>query len=886
VSLSAAELTAGVYVRPPDNDDTDMDIAAQAHLRATSSGITTVAAGAFIIIVDAVADLPVVTGIDPEGDSGFTGNEQEYVTVQVKATTFNDTDGSENHYIIIENIPAEWKIGESNTSLPDGWRVITNGDGNDPYPPIIGQEDNLERVVILVPSGTETVQGSIIFDPHEWTNAHNDGSPLELTIKAASWEHNLAGKELDINNNYSEVTITENYIVSIGDLKPTLSDIELDESYIKGGTLANSQPEVGALGRSASINIPDGYTVDVKGEEWTQDADAGNWALSVLDGKGELSWNGKELTFTLLKNSEHPDANEDNELLADALTLQIPLTHTATGISGINAELKIQIHDDNLAVEDSIGTLVWHKDLDTPEGYFTHKNEISLTGQSDASKEGEPKDLTFSLLDDIVSITSAKIEFTEAGTISSYTPEGVVRQHSSGIYADLPKGKEIRDDADEMDFFNDLGYAEGLVVNLTGLAFGMTLNLEKFFNMNGASGNNGEVETGMVYFYKVSNVDDEEIAELVGTMPLKSVDASGQSQLNFETVENAFNRVVITPTKPDKEDSEFCIKSVKFTTLDDFVRYDEGMAQGSTSVAGADGIKEGTFTFNISQLSQNLQTVDDDKITVTFTDTTHCVGYLGDAKAFDVVLNQYTGEWVYLQSKVFTLSEPLKLSFTVTDNDGDISTAYIQVNYDDSATSDTTDTGTFEGNTVLSSLIGDVLSDDMSQEITSILNNSNRIVSVEKEGKLSAVFSSADGDNDTLSGGTGSDIFIFESLTGGSKDTITDFEYGKDQLHFTDLLTSDDNTVASLLDNLSAETWNDEKNTLSLNLENEGTLTAEFLEGKLLLTIASSNNNGTTHEIDITFDSGSSSGTPSCTVPEDVTQAAEILKNMLENYQG
>jgi hypothetical protein len=241
VLLSADQLAAGVYVKPPANDDTDMDITAQAHLRATSSGITTVATGAFTIIVDAVADQPVVAGT--EGVNEVTGNEQANITVQIKSTTFNDNDGSENHYIIIENIPTGWDIVED--SLPADWCVITNGNSNDndQYPLVSGQGYQGSGLVILVPSDAPTVEGSITFNPHEWTNAHdNKGEGLKLTIKAASWEYNFAGEERDYTNNYSEVTITNSYTVVINENTPQVPE-EATMQGVEGETYGVDLPK-------------------------------------------------------------------------------------------------------------------------------------------------------------------------------------------------------------------------------------------------------------------------------------------------------------------------------------------------------------------------------------------------------------------------------------------------------------------------------------------------------------------------------------------------------------------------------------------------------------------------------------------------------------------
>lgn len=133
VTLTYGQLGQGVYVQAPANSDHDMNIHAEVTMRATSSGQYRTEGYDFIIVTDAVADLPTdvvgaVTGVnngehalsqtvtnESKFEDGY--NKTQYsvttaspdegrITVSFSVTaTFQDFDGSEQHYVLVEQQP-------------------------------------------------------------------------------------------------------------------------------------------------------------------------------------------------------------------------------------------------------------------------------------------------------------------------------------------------------------------------------------------------------------------------------------------------------------------------------------------------------------------------------------------------------------------------------------------------------------------------------------------------------------------------------------------------------------------------------------------------------------------------------------------------------------
>ena len=173
VTLTGEQLAGGnLYYRPYANDYSDDDVSMDyAVTVANDKGASVIYEGKATIVIDAVADMPtdvkgaldggateqVIPGTsNPEaivekgaenaaGPDAKTGWDTDTFTSTQTVPTgqtfnvnlsahFDDVDGSENHYILIQELPAGWtldakSLADAGLRVVEG-RVITDGDGN------------------------------------------------------------------------------------------------------------------------------------------------------------------------------------------------------------------------------------------------------------------------------------------------------------------------------------------------------------------------------------------------------------------------------------------------------------------------------------------------------------------------------------------------------------------------------------------------------------------------------------------------------------------------------------------------------------------------------------------------------------------------------------
>ncbi|MDR2696561.1 MAG: hypothetical protein LBC79_09320 [Deltaproteobacteria bacterium] len=206
----------GVYVLPPKNSDHDMSISVTLDMHAASSGIRGSVSGSFTIIVDAVADKPVVQAAAFD-DLHLTGSVDTVTNVQKKeftsdgfhtieqkadgtetvsvtvpfATTvkFEDyTDDSEAHYALIEvpSLPAG-----ASWACPQAVGTITGPDGKEYFQIPVDNKD------ITAGNGVITVNVQLTVTGDSGTVQDTD---LSLKVGGMAEEHPGDG-ELDLANN-------------------------------------------------------------------------------------------------------------------------------------------------------------------------------------------------------------------------------------------------------------------------------------------------------------------------------------------------------------------------------------------------------------------------------------------------------------------------------------------------------------------------------------------------------------------------------------------------------------------------------------------------------------------------------------------------------------
>ena len=232
----------GVYIIPPENSDLDMNISASVDIRAQSSGLSDTINGTFLIMVDAVADLPVTEAEDINAQLGFwhqqyneTGKEVEYgesestdgplgvstgevrsVSFPVNAT-FGDNDGSESHYIKITGIPAGWTLDE-NSLTAMGLSLVAAPVEWAQYPGALAPAaDGTVTYIFQIADpnafATGNISGDIRFLTGDWTSerlANGEENPYgnaEINVSAIAWEGNTSDSELTLANNYAEAGI-------------------------------------------------------------------------------------------------------------------------------------------------------------------------------------------------------------------------------------------------------------------------------------------------------------------------------------------------------------------------------------------------------------------------------------------------------------------------------------------------------------------------------------------------------------------------------------------------------------------------------------------------------------------------------------------------------
>lgn len=256
----------GIWVIAPADSDNDFPLYVDVTLRSTISLQTdTLDTIKVDVIVDAVADKPTdvefaleqdyqaaqIHDKDP-GKADKSSDERSEIIVKAEATFGDVEDGSERHYIQLENIPSDWVL----KNIPAGWTQLvqvlqpdgtfasmTLAEYTATYCKIGDNTYNTIRFDVtdaatanandadLDGRVTGTVKGELEFDPRDWTSygrtneagevqdggrwsngQANDTSHggLDITVKGIAVDEPKDG-ELRTDNNYSE---TE-YVVNI-----------------------------------------------------------------------------------------------------------------------------------------------------------------------------------------------------------------------------------------------------------------------------------------------------------------------------------------------------------------------------------------------------------------------------------------------------------------------------------------------------------------------------------------------------------------------------------------------------------------------------------------------------------------------------------------------
>ncbi len=585
-----------------------------------------------------------------------------------------------------------------------------------------------------------------------------------------------------------------NDAVTLGDV----SDAQVSEVYLGDGTGAGkagqnvdkdaSFPDQ-TKDASGVINFsdPDGdavtfsWNLDSQADQpklWTSEGEAVFWVVSpdgmTLTGHAGDA-NGAEVIVLTAKDSDATDNKFEYEV-----ELKQSVLHDDPDL--VNPDFNTDTDGDgDLLTEDGVNELEFGFTLN--DGNNDTKGELGVTIQDDiiemtggAVTAGAPvSDVntgTVNFNEDTLKaanngVDSAKAQFNGfTATAGTYVHKG--EEDELGLQLD-PNGKliigEINDvkglaiDSDIDDGTNktdgrvniskDADVSEALIFTLDGddVAYSAKFNIGGFFSDEGGSG-----EKMLIIFYK----DGKEVfsKELTGTDELgkfATTDfaiASGFDQAAFVPVDNGGDK---------SANSDFFISSVSFGgTADSLV----SSTSGDLDIKAADGLASLLASFDFEGYdANNLQNISN------LTDSANYRYTEGGNVLFELIVTEGTpATWTFMTSEGF--DKPVTITFTATDNDGDMTEYTVTVSGDtDTLTVDELNMRTDDMDTANGVASFDLAAGESTADATVII-----------EGKEYAL--------DDLLGGDSVDLKSGNTLTGFSYDAAKGelnyiYEYGK-----------------------------------------------------------------------------------------------------------
>ena len=329
------------------------------------------------IVTDAVAQQPEgfeVNEVLPEGvdtpDTTTQAGESRTVTA---SATFEDTDGSTEHFILVE-AEAGWTMTYENAA----GETVTLGKGDLEVFSVKGEDGSFETKTYYKIPATELNQneaGEVQVDitMHAPTSAvyYNHDTAYNITVGAGSIEKADGGfgTEATFHNNTAVIIdggISGSLERAHGpgtwvfeQTKPLFEDNVMDQHLADGGTEAKGEFAIGYTGAvTAEIIVPgdeNGGFLTIGGQEAVQNAD-GQWVITlVLTGEGHryevavtdsYADNATDLTIGGVKfidgdGSEHtiPLSGWNNTVVIDAVADYTAIDAVATTTAQDNAEV-------------------------------------------------------------------------------------------------------------------------------------------------------------------------------------------------------------------------------------------------------------------------------------------------------------------------------------------------------------------------------------------------------------------------------------------------------------------------------------------------------------------------------------------------------------------
>ncbi|MEG6504753.1 VWA domain-containing protein [Nitratidesulfovibrio sp. 1201_IL3209] len=650
VTVKASDI-GKLYIKTAPNSDADIPVKVTANFHDPSSGDTGSKTVTGTVVIDAVADKPVVsiTHIDSDTNPNDIDPSYQYGEpgkVRVEATFGDTADGSETHKVTV--------------TIPEGF-VVDPGHGGT----VVGN------------TITWTVTGGSFSKDISFTyKGEADSGTATFGVKATADETNFSGSGFDSSNNHAESTAS--VTVDINDKAPTaqnefaqVAEDELDVvNPLYDGTHVNDVPvdtlHEGHLTYSFGNGGQGGFTWNLPGAQASEtdvdDASTTNVLWNLKSGGETLAWELADGGHTLIGKAGGEEVIRveltDIDNGAYKVTLSGPIDHPDNDVRGTTGS--------DRGVEDMLQLDIPYTITDgfgTPASGTLHVNVLDDAPMA-SDETGEV-------------ITGTDIPgFIQAGTLDLTAEPGsawgvtITAKDANGDDAAVHYGSDGAGVAGgrfpEIDYIN--GNSETLTIDLGGkLALGATVNLGKFYGEE-------PTELGVVKFYRGE--------DLVATRTFSAVSGSGEADVVFNISEGPFDRMVFTAldngNSSPSDNSDYYIKSITFDSVDSTP---VGYGHGELDVVfGADG--PGKMWLSGTDETA-IMTAAGQAVNLVITDTS-IHGYVGTGPgaelAFELHLTPTTGEYDFIQYKQLNLSDgKLDFQFSVIDGDGDVITKELDI---------------------------------------------------------------------------------------------------------------------------------------------------------------------------------------------------------------
>ncbi|HEU6437487.1 MAG TPA: VWA domain-containing protein [Nitratidesulfovibrio sp.] len=659
VTVTAAN-AAHLYIKTAADSDTDIPLKVTANFHDPNSDDLGSLTVDHTVVIDAVADKPVVSITHIETDTNPNDLEPSYQfgetgKVHVHATFGDYSDGSETHTVTVV--------------IPNGFEVVDNHGGT-----------------VSGSTITWTVSGGSFDKDISFTykGEANDGTAT-FTATATADETNFSGSGLDLTNNHAETSATASVVIadhapSAHNAAAEVSEDELDVANpLFDGThvadVSSTTVHSGTLAYDFGNGGKGGFSWTLPGAQGTEtDADdpaTPNVLHNLTSGGETLAWElstdghtliGKadgaevirvELTnidtgaykVTLSGPIDHPDnasrfpADGYDRGTDDMLEISVPYTITDGFGVPASGTVFVTVLDDAPTAGDVLGTATANGSIPhfMPDGY-----ELNMVGS-----EHDPSNL---------------ITITATAPDGHGNPNPVFTADGGGVSSD-------GDRLDEIDFFRGSG-SEALVIDLGGkLALGATVNLGKFYSEE-------PTEKGVVEFYRDG--------ELVATRTFSAVSGSGDADVSFSISEGPFDKMVFKALDNGVtglgDNSDYYVESITFQSAPAVpVGYANGVVP---HIFGADGPGK-VWLSGMDETDSSVKTMAGEAVRLVMSaDGTVVHGYVGTGteQAFELRMTPTTGEWDFIQYKQLNIADhQLDFRYSVVDGDGDVITQQLDV---------------------------------------------------------------------------------------------------------------------------------------------------------------------------------------------------------------